>query len=97
MFGHKLVVVEADQELCLELLPLTAEQPVLMLSAKPAGGIITSEAGQGPNWPNLWDVCRELIWQCLKVKNLFDKIPSLTLHTRTVGHIPNFRCLYYDS
>ena len=56
MFGHKLVVVvvvEADQELGLELLPLTAEQSVLMLSAQPAGGIITSEAGQGPNWPNL--------------------------------------------
>ena len=44
--GHKLVVVvEADEDLSLELLPLDAEQAALLLAPKPAGGIITAQVG----------------------------------------------------
>ena len=47
MFGDKLVVVvvEADEEVDLELLPLKAEQAALLLPAKPARGVITAQAG----------------------------------------------------
>ena len=44
--GTKLVVVvEADEDLSLELLPLDAEQAALLLAPKPAGGIITAQVG----------------------------------------------------
>ena len=47
IFGDKLVVVvvKADEELGLELLPLKAEQAALLLPAKPARGVITAQAG----------------------------------------------------
>ena len=46
LMGTKLVVVvEADEDLSLELLPLDAEQAALLLAPKPAGGIITAQLG----------------------------------------------------